>query len=65
MHDLAATLALFQQHSSLTSLVFLGAPTDAHFHSLWCRLREAREAAGAWQFEEGNYRGQTGILANL
>lgn len=46
MHDLAATLALLQQHSSLTSVLSRGgARTDAHVHSLWCRLREAREAA--------------------
>ncbi len=46
MHDLAATLALLQQHSGLTSSLSRGGtPTDAHFHSLWRRLREAREAA--------------------
>ncbi len=46
MHDLAATLALLQLHSGLTSSLSRGGtPTDAHFHSLWRRLREAREAA--------------------
>ncbi len=48
MHDLAATLALLQHHSGLTSSLSRGGtPTYAHFHSLWRRLREVREAAAS------------------